>query len=222
MAKFKNGDEIYKVGGRYGGPCRVIGDALDMDDNGYILYTVMMKVEGGYGEFVHVFPESALSYQPDPRQDAEGDFAGLISMINEPSLGIELTPDPNFPGLAQPPKEESVEFPGYLMTRLLGSGWAAVHMVNVTVSKPGKEPYTYEDVQQTGVGRYKTQREAWVEAKMWSESDEIPFDEPDPRQPPVAMTNNEKRAASGLKPLDSSIKIDIGEADRPPPPYTKE
>jgi len=56
----------------------------------------------------------------------------------------------------------------YLIVRLLGSGFAAVHMVKV---KDGND--TYWDVQQTGVGRYKTSKEAEIEAKSWSASDEI-------------------------------------------------
>lgn len=53
---------------------------------------------------------------------------------------------------------------------LLGSGYAAIHLVDVT-----DEYGTYTDVQQTGIGRYKTSKEAIVEARMWSKSDEIPF-----------------------------------------------
>ena len=54
---------------------------------------------------------------------------------------------------------------------LLGSGYAAIH--TVLVHEPGMEPY--RDVQQTGVGRYKTRDEAVTEARMWSQSDEIPL-----------------------------------------------
>lgn len=167
--KFQVNDEVYKIGGRYGGPCWIAAVTCDLDEAGYRLYSCVMKVEGGYGEFVHVFPENALSTTPDPRQIAANDFAGMEEVAG--------------PAEVKPIKEETVEFPGYLMTQLLGSGWAAVHMVKVTVRKPGEEPYTYEDVQQTGIGRYATIREAWVEAKMWSQSDEIPFDEDEPAAP---------------------------------------
>jgi len=52
----------------------------------------------------------------------------------------------------------------------LGSGWAAVHTVDVTDEKG-----TYRDIQQTGIGRYLTEAEAMLEASMWSKSDEIPL-----------------------------------------------
>ena len=52
----------------------------------------------------------------------------------------------------------------------LGSGWAAIHTVDVTDEKG-----TYRDVQQTGIGRYLTEAEATMEASMWSKSDEIPL-----------------------------------------------
>lgn len=53
---------------------------------------------------------------------------------------------------------------------LLGSGYAAVHYVDVT-DKHG----TYTDVQQTGVGRYGTYKEALVEARMWAEAEGYPL-----------------------------------------------
>ena len=53
---------------------------------------------------------------------------------------------------------------------LLGSGYAAIHMVLVR-----DESGDYWDVQQTGCGRYKTAEEAGVEARQWSESDGIPM-----------------------------------------------
>ncbi len=64
---FKPGELIYKIGGRYGGPGRFVGETMDLDESGYRLCNVAMKVAGGYGEFVHVFPLSALSREPDPR-----------------------------------------------------------------------------------------------------------------------------------------------------------
>ncbi|UPT53361.1 hypothetical protein [Synechococcus phage Ssp-JY38] len=60
-----------------------------------------------------------------------------------------------------------------LTVSLLGSGYAAVHLVDVT-----DESGTYTDVQQTGIGRYATREEAVVEARMWSKSDDIPFEDP--------------------------------------------
>lgn len=65
--KFTPGQIIHKVGGRYGGPGRYVGETMELDDDGYRLHNVAMKVEGGYGEFVHVFPASALSDAPDTR-----------------------------------------------------------------------------------------------------------------------------------------------------------
>lgn len=62
---FKIGDHVQKIGGRYGGPGRIIGITEDMGD-GYRLYSVAMKVAGGYGEFVHVFPASALQHSAGP------------------------------------------------------------------------------------------------------------------------------------------------------------
>jgi hypothetical protein len=51
------------------------------------------------------------------------------------------------------------------------SGWFAVLLVDVT-----DERGTYTDIQQTGVGRYRTRQEAVKEATSWSLSDEIPLD----------------------------------------------
>jgi hypothetical protein len=56
---FALGDRVEKVGGRYGGPGRIVSVSEDMGD-GYRLFGVAMRVEGGYGEFVHVFPSAAL------------------------------------------------------------------------------------------------------------------------------------------------------------------
>jgi hypothetical protein len=61
--QFTIGQRVRKVGGRYGGPGRIVGDTMALDDDGYKLWNVAMKVADGYGEFVHVFPSSAL--EPD-------------------------------------------------------------------------------------------------------------------------------------------------------------
>lgn len=53
---------------------------------------------------------------------------------------------------------------------LLGSGYAAVEYVDVT-----DDHGTYVDVQQTGIGRYKTYNEALIEARMWAEAEELPL-----------------------------------------------
>lgn len=50
---------------------------------------------------------------------------------------------------------------------LLGSGYAAV-MINYYDD-------SYEDIQQTGIGRYKTSEEAEKEAKEWAEAEDIDY-----------------------------------------------
>jgi hypothetical protein len=67
---FMLGDRVQKVGGRYGGPGRVVGISEDLDGDGYRLYQVAMRVEGGFGEFVHVFPAACL------RLDVSGSTTG--------------------------------------------------------------------------------------------------------------------------------------------------
>lgn len=57
----------------------------------------------------------------------------------------------------------------WLIASLLGSGYAAVQMVTV-LTDDGR---TYDDVQQTGFGRYKTREEAETEMRQWSHSDAI-------------------------------------------------
>lgn len=52
----------------------------------------------------------------------------------------------------------------YITVSLIGSGHAALHMTHVD---------GYWDIQQTGIGRYKTYEEAVAEARDWSRSDEI-------------------------------------------------
>ncbi len=64
---FKVGDYVSKVGGRYGGPGQIVGETIELDDKGHKLWNVAMRVEGGYGQFVHVFPSSALTgREPTP------------------------------------------------------------------------------------------------------------------------------------------------------------
>lgn len=54
--------------------------------------------------------------------------------------------------------------------QLLGSGHAAILYVDVT-----DDHGTYTDVQQTGIGRYATHKEAAIEARMWAKSDDYPL-----------------------------------------------
>lgn len=61
--EFKVGDHVVKVGGRYGGPGRIVGDTIGLDESGYKLFNVAHRIEGGYGEFVHVYPASMLRYE---------------------------------------------------------------------------------------------------------------------------------------------------------------
>jgi hypothetical protein len=62
--EFKPGDRVEKVGGRYGGPGRIVGIADHFDD-GHVLYNVAHQISGGYGEFVHVYPASNLRLLPE-------------------------------------------------------------------------------------------------------------------------------------------------------------
>ena len=59
VKKFAVGDRVEKIGGRYGGPGRVVGVAADFDD-GHVLYNVAHRIAGGRGEFVHVYPAANL------------------------------------------------------------------------------------------------------------------------------------------------------------------
>jgi len=56
----------------------------------------------------------------------------------------------------------------YITVSLLGSGYAAVHMVLVH-----NEDDEYWDVQQTGIGRYKYREDAEIEARIWARNEEI-------------------------------------------------
>lgn len=51
------------------------------------------------------------------------------------------------------------------------SGWFACHFVIVRDSELGD----YQDVQQTGIGRYKNSDEARLEAKMWADAEELRY-----------------------------------------------
>lgn len=59
----------------------------------------------------------------------------------------------------------------YITTALLGSGHAAVNMVLIK----DDDDEAYWDVQQTGIGRYKTRKEAEVEAQMWAKTEGIRY-----------------------------------------------
>lgn len=57
--KFSTGDRVEKLGGRYGGPGRIAGIASEFDD-GHVLYLVAHRIEGGFGEFCHVYATANL------------------------------------------------------------------------------------------------------------------------------------------------------------------
>lgn len=56
--------------------------------------------------------------------------------------------------------------PDYITVALLGSGYAAIHM------RWYADMNGY-DIQQTGIGRFATREAANIEARGWSQSDEI-------------------------------------------------
>lgn len=84
----------------------------------------------------------------------DGPFAGyIVRWPPSPSRGDRVTDE-------------------YITVGELGSGWAAVHMAYVE-----PDDYTgYWDVQQTGIGRYRTHAAALVEARQWAASDEIRYE----------------------------------------------
>jgi hypothetical protein len=82
--KFKRGDRVFKKDGRYGGPGVVVG-ATAPDSNGYRLYNVAMMVAGGYGYFVHVFPDRVLEPLADD-VDLNGVCAGIEYWFKPRSL----------------------------------------------------------------------------------------------------------------------------------------
>lgn len=66
----------------------------------------------------------------------------------------------------------------HLEVMLLGSGYAAVHVVTVSVlNEAGEVVSEYPDIQQTGIGRYAHREQAAIEARMWSRSDKLEYHE---------------------------------------------
>jgi len=61
---FAIGDQVEKVGGRYGGPGRIVGISDDLG-GGHVLYLVAHRIAGGYGEFTHVYPAANLRPHPE-------------------------------------------------------------------------------------------------------------------------------------------------------------
>lgn len=77
------GQWVNKVGGRYGGPGRIVGDTMALDDDGYKLWNVEHRIEGGYGKFCHVYPSSVLEVAGrDPVIETRNDNAGYVEFVN--------------------------------------------------------------------------------------------------------------------------------------------
>lgn len=55
----------------------------------------------------------------------------------------------------------------YIKTMLTGAGYAAVMIV--------RDPDGFEDIQQTGIGRFKTEKPAIVEAKIWAQAEGLEY-----------------------------------------------
>lgn len=55
----------------------------------------------------------------------------------------------------------------------LGSGWAAVMVVDIHDAQTGA--FLYHDVEQTGTGRYATCAEALPEAQAWAKAEGLPL-----------------------------------------------
>jgi hypothetical protein len=66
---FELGDLVKKIGGRYGGPGRIVSISEELDTDGYRLYGVAMKVQDGYGEFIHVFPAHVLERRNEQSEE---------------------------------------------------------------------------------------------------------------------------------------------------------
>lgn len=67
--KFKVGDAVYKWTGDYGGPGVVRG--ITTLQNGKLRYLVGHVIDGGIGEFLHVYAEGNLR-EPDGLDPASG------------------------------------------------------------------------------------------------------------------------------------------------------
>jgi hypothetical protein len=64
--KFKVGDLVWKWTGGYGGPGRVRG--VFPLENGNTRYVVGHRIEGGFGEFLHIYAEGNLR-EPEALDD---------------------------------------------------------------------------------------------------------------------------------------------------------
>lgn len=76
--EFTIGDRVWKFGGEYGGPGEAVGITVDLNGKGRRLYAIAMKVEGGYGRFVHVFPASVLRLEKPEKSAPPTDPEGWI------------------------------------------------------------------------------------------------------------------------------------------------
>lgn len=57
-----------------------------------------------------------------------------------------------------------------IVVSLLGSGYAALHVADYEDMDWGT------DIVDTGIGRYKTRKEAEQEAEMWAEAEELRYE----------------------------------------------
>jgi hypothetical protein len=56
--KFKTGDQVWKIGGDYGGPGIVRGRFFN--GAGQERFVVAHKIDGGFGQFLHIYSERNL------------------------------------------------------------------------------------------------------------------------------------------------------------------
>jgi len=55
--------KVRKVGGRYGGPGEIRDVIMHSDDELYISVVVAHRIEGGYGEFLHIYTPPQLEWE---------------------------------------------------------------------------------------------------------------------------------------------------------------
>lgn len=114
-----------------------------------------------------------------PRRYKQGD---ILILENEfVRLAFAVTDDPEKIGkdgwhqrfrvrfiTAEQAKDWEIPIREYITVSLLGSGYAAIHM-------RWYDDMNGYDVQQTGIGRYRTREAATTEAIVWAQSDNIPL-----------------------------------------------
>lgn len=88
--KFEIGQLVYKWTGNYGGPGRVRGIAND--EGQPLRYLVGHRIEGGFGEFYHVYAEGNLRESGD-NNDSELPSADNVRGILGPPANSGEAPD---------------------------------------------------------------------------------------------------------------------------------